>query len=209
MTLPDSPIIFLSMVALISLSGVVMPGPVFAVTVARGYSDIRAGLKIAAGHSLVEIPLMVAVFLGFDIFFKDQLALTLVGILGGSLLLIMGLSMIRERDTLTEHKNGEYGNSIVAGVITTAANPYFFLWWATIGAALIAATVQFGIFMLPLFMLVHTACDFCWEYLVSFSVFKTKGIWSTTRHTILFVFSGSIMLVFGLYFIVTSILNLT
>lgn len=207
MTVPDSPFIFLSMVALISLSGVVMPGPVFAVTVARGYSDIRAGLKIAAGHSLIEIPLIVAVFLGFDILFKDHLALTIVGFSGGSLLILMGLKMIREKDELTERSNGVSGNSVIAGIITTAANPYFFLWWATIGATLIGTAVQFGIFMLPLFALVHTACDFCWEHLVSFLVFKTKGMWSVTGHTLLFIFSGVIMLVFGFYFIVTSIVN--
>jgi len=60
--------IFLSSVVLVSLSGVMAPGPVFAVTVARGYESRKAGILIALGHGLVEVPLIFLLFFGLSEF---------------------------------------------------------------------------------------------------------------------------------------------
>lgn len=208
MAFPDSPVIFLAIVALISLSGVIMPGPVFAATISKGYKDITAGLKIAAGHAVIEIPLIVAIFLGFGVLLRDQAVLMGVGVLGGALLVYMGIDMVRRRKEMISEGTDTAYSSFTAGVVTTAANPYFFLWWATVGAALIAGAVEFGWVMLPLFALVHIACDFAWEHFVAFSIFKSKGLWSERRHHLIFMSAGIIMFVFGVYFISSSVLNL-
>ncbi|UCC91018.1 MAG: lysine transporter LysE, partial [Dehalococcoidia bacterium] len=55
---------FLASVAVISLSGVMMPGPAFAVTVAKSYKSPFAGIKVALGHALVEVPVMVLIYRG-------------------------------------------------------------------------------------------------------------------------------------------------
>jgi threonine/homoserine/homoserine lactone efflux protein len=205
---PESPLVFLAMVGFISISGVVMPGPVFAATVAKGYNDVRAGLKIALGHAVVEIPLILAIFFGLDYLFQDQAVFAAIGIMGGSLLVYMGYSMIKSRkEILIEQEDTKYG-AFTAGILTTASNPYFFLWWATVGAALIAGAVEFGLIILPFFILVHTACDFIWEHFISFSIFRTKGMWSSERHHFLFLASGIIMLIFGIYFLSSSVINL-
>lgn len=208
MTLPDSPVLFLAMVAFISLSGVIMPGPVFAATVAKGYSDLKAGLKIAAGHAVVEIPLIAAIFLGFDTVLNDRNVFAAVGIIGGLLLLYMGIEMVRSREKLVRGNKEVRYTSFTAGILTTAANPYFILWWATVGAALITGAIQFGLMMLPVFAIVHISCDFGWNYFVSATVFKSKGLWSERRHHYLFVVSGIIMLFFAAYFITSSVLGL-
>jgi len=204
----ESAIAFLAMVGIVSLSGVIMPGPVFAATIARGYHDSRAGLKIALGHAAIEIPLIIAIFLGLDYVFQDRAIFAAIGIMGGVLLVYMGYQMIRtRRETMIQEEESQYG-AFIAGVITTITNPYFFLWWATIGAALIATAVDFGLIILPFFALVHIGCDFCWEHLVSFSVFKTKGMWNRERHQFLFIVAGTIMLIFGIYFISSSVIGL-
>lgn len=208
MTGPESPILFLVMVGFISITGVIMPGPVFAATVAKGYNDVRAGLKIALGHAVVEIPLIIAIFLGLDYFFQDQAVFTAIGIMGGALLIYMGYSMIKSRkEILIKQEDTRYG-AFIAGILTTVSNPYFFLWWATIGAALITGALEFGLVIIPFFALVHITCDFCWEHFISFSIFKTKGMWSQEKHHFLFMTAGAIMLVFGIYFISSSVINL-
>ena len=53
---------FLLSVVVISLSGVMMPGPLFAVTVAKSYKSQLAGMQIALGHALVEIPLILFIY---------------------------------------------------------------------------------------------------------------------------------------------------
>jgi len=204
----ESAIIFLAMVGFISLSGVIMPGPTFAATVAKGYNDSRAGLKIALGHALIEIPVIIAIFLGLDYLFQDKGVFTAIGIMGGSLLAYMGFSMIRTRkQILLKEKESSYG-AFMSGVITTITNPYFFLWWATVGAALIATALDFGLIILPFFVIVHIGCDLCWEHLVSFSVHRTKGLWDQKRHHFLFLVAGAIMLFFGIYFVSSSVIGL-
>jgi threonine/homoserine/homoserine lactone efflux protein len=208
MTLPDSPLLFLAIVAFVSLSGVIMPGPVFAATVAKGYGDLKAGLKIAAGHAVIEVPLIAAIFLGFDTVLNDRYVFAVVGIVGGLLLFYMGAEMVRSREKLVRGKTEMKYSSFTAGILTTIANPYFLLWWATVGAALITGAVQFGLIMLPVFAIVHISCDFGWNHFVSVTVFKSKGLWSERRHHYLFVISGIIMLFFAVYFIASSVLGL-
>ncbi|MGD0056406.1 MAG: LysE family transporter [Methanomassiliicoccales archaeon] len=208
MTLPDSPLLFLAMVAFVSLSGVIMPGPVFAATVAKGYGDLKAGLKTAAGHAVVEVPLIAAIFLGFDTVLNDRYVFAVVGILGGLLLFYMGAEMVRSREKLARGNDEMRYSSFTAGIITTIANPYFLLWWATVGAVLITGAVQFGLIMLPVFAIVHISCDFGWNHFVSVTVFKSKGLWNERRHHYLFVISGVIMLFFAIYFIASSVLGL-
>lgn len=204
----ESAPLFLLTVAFVSLSGVIMPGPVLAATITKGYEDQKAGLKIALGHSFAELPLIVLIFFGFDFFFKDPLIFSAVGLLGGALLLYMGYEMVRDREKILEDRPVVEYTSFTAGIVTTAANPYFFLWWATVGAALIAGAVEFGWIMLPIFAAVHLSCDFLWGHFVAYSIFKTKGLWSKRRHHFLFLVAGLIMLIFGLYFIVSSTLSL-
>ncbi|GAH55236.1 unnamed protein product, partial [marine sediment metagenome] len=48
----------------ISLTGVMLPGPLTAATIAKGYGDKNAGALIAVGHAVIEIPLIAAIYLG-------------------------------------------------------------------------------------------------------------------------------------------------
>ncbi|MDH7507979.1 MAG: LysE family transporter [Methanomassiliicoccales archaeon] len=202
----DSPIVFLATVVLISLSGVIMPGPVFAITIAKGYEDFKAGIKIASGHAAVEFPLIAAIFFGLDTIFKDDLVFTAIGLLGGILLFYMSKDLLFPPKTVAlEDRNTPIYGSFVSGMITTAINPYFLLWWATVGAALIIGAIQFGLIMLPIFAIVHISCDFAWYQFVSTFIYKSKKLWDEKKHRYLFITSGLIMIFFGLYFILSSI----
>ena len=90
-------ITFLLSVVVISLSGVMMPGPVFAVTVAKSYKSQFAGTQIALGHALVEIPLMLLIYFGFARFFQDELVQLALSLLGGTVLIWLGIGMFRAR----------------------------------------------------------------------------------------------------------------
>ncbi|HXZ23674.1 MAG TPA: LysE family transporter [Methanomassiliicoccales archaeon] len=205
MAAAGDPLLFLATIAFVSLSGVMAPGPIFATTIARGYQDGKAGLKIAVGHAVVEVPLMAGIFYGLDTLLKNDSVFFAIGLVGGAILLYMGYDVIRTRERQVAAGTKDGRNSFVAGIVMTAANPYFILWWATVGAALIAGAVAFGPIMLPLFAGVHLACDFAWYEGVSFAVFRSKRAFGTKWHKWLFVASGVIMLFFGLYFLASSI----
>jgi threonine/homoserine/homoserine lactone efflux protein len=198
------PLLFLAMVGVISLSGALMPGPVFAATVANGYRDKHAGLKIAAGHAIVEVPLAVAIFLGFGAVLKEDLIFVAIGLIGGSFLLYMGISMFRAK-TEDQPSPGSALGPFSAGITLTAMNPYFIIWWATVGASLIAVASGYGAIMLALLIAVHLACDLSWLEFVSYSVNRSRGFLTGRRYRALFMICGSMMVVFAAYFISSSL----
>lgn len=197
--------IFLLFVVFISLSGVVMPGPVFAATVARGYSSKHAGAWIALGHGAVEFPLIALIYIGVRTIFEKPLFMAIMGIVGGSMLVFMGYQMIRMRMAIEDERKGSSGSSLLAGVATTAANPYFFLWWATIGAALVVRAARFGPMIVAVFAVLHWVCDLGWDYLVAFVVYRMKRFWGGKFRKIVFVGCGLMLIGFGIWFIVSPL----
>jgi threonine/homoserine/homoserine lactone efflux protein len=173
------PLLFLAMVGIISLSGALMPGPVFATTVAKGYQDRYAGLKITAGHAVIEVPLIVAIFLGFGTMLRAK---TEDALAPGSML-----------------------SPFAAGITLTAMNPYFLLWWATVGGSLIAVATGYGAIMLALLIAVHLTCDLSWLQFVSYSVNRSRGFLTGRRYRALFMICGGILVVFAAYFISSSL----
>ncbi len=204
----DSALLFLAGVAFVSLSGVLAPGPIFATTIADGYKDARAGVKVSIGHAIVELPLIAAIFLGLDTVLRNDSVFIAIGLLGGIILLYLGWDMIRSRHRIVQEEGGSRRGPLLSGIVLTAANPYWLLWWATVGAAMVAGAVEFGLIMLPIFAIVHLSCDFAWYSAVGYTVNRSKSFWSKKWHMYLFVASGAIMLVFGVYFLASSVLKL-
>ena len=195
--------VFLLYAAGISLSGVMMPGPLTAATITKGYREQNAGIFIALGHAVIELPLMALIYFGFARFFASPEVKMVVGLAGGLMLIFMGLMVLRSfRKDMGEAADLPY-NSLVTGIVLTGANPYFFLWWATIGIALIVAAAQFGIWGLIIFAVVHWSCDLVWEQCVSMSVFRTKHLWTKRVQQIVFGICALALVGFGVYFCVS------
>ncbi len=169
----DSALVFLASVAVITVSGAFMPGPLFAATIAKSYKDPKAGIKMTAGHAAIEVPLIVAIFLGFDFIFKDQTVFAYIALIGGIILMYMGVSELRARKTIVQEK--DYGqDSFTTGMITTITNPYWVFWWATVGAGLVTTAIGFGLIILPLFIVTHLAVDLGWNHFVATTVYRSK-----------------------------------
>jgi len=197
--------LFLLSVVGISLSGVMMPGPVLAVTVVRAYKSQRAGSLVALGHGIIEFPLMFLIYLGFVEFLKLDLVKLFVGILGGIILIYMGISMIKIRTSSIEKDSRLPYNSVTAGIITTAFNPYFFLWWASVGTALIMKSLIFGLTGFILFLVIHWLCDLGWYSIVSLTVYRTHHLWNEKAQEVVFNICGLALFGFGIWFIYSAI----
>jgi len=194
--------LFLLSTVFISLTGVMSPGPVFAVTVTKGYKDRKAGALIAFGHGVIEFPLMTLIYLGFASFFAFSQTKIAIGLIGGLMLVYMGLEMFKARRRTEDKEDKDVGHgSFAAGIVTTIANPYFFLWWATIGLALIRNASDFGTWGFLFFAVVHWLCDFLWDLFVSFSVFKSRHLWSWRTREVVFGLCSVLLIGFGAWFI--------
>ncbi|MFC2076458.1 LysE family transporter [candidate division KSB1 bacterium] len=198
---------FLSMVVIVSLSGVMMPGPVFAACVVKGYRDSSAGLKIALGHALVEIPVIILLVFGLKYVINNRVLLIVIGVAGGIVLVYMGLSMVRFKSVTDEDREYMPYNSLAMGLMTTAANPYFYVWWATVGAALIAQALGFPAWFVAVFMVFHLLCDFIWDFLVSFAVYRSRKFWTPRVEKIVFAVFGFLLVGFGIRFVLSPFIS--
>lgn len=185
-----------------------MPGPVFAVTVAKSYRSKKAGALIALGHGALEFPLifLLYLYLGFSELFKSVPVQKTLSLFGGLILVYMGFQMFKTRKKTNEEPRYSGYGSFIAGFITTGANPYFFLWWAAVGAALILNASLFGFIGVIAFALVHWSCDLAWYTFVSVTVFKSRRFWTEKVFKMVFLFCFAVLLVFGLWFIASALL---
>lgn len=197
-------LIFLFSVAVISLSGVLSPGPVLGVTIAKGYSEKNAGVWISLGHGLLEFPLMILLYFGLSPLFTNPTFRTAIGLVGGILLIYLGYGMIRAMGKTSENSMDLPYSSFTAGAITTGAAPYFWLWWATVGLNLITRAAAYGLAGFVVFMIVHWLCDFFSYTLISRTINKSKNIWSEKVHAAVFGGFGLMLAIFGVWFIATA-----
>ena len=196
-------VLFLASVVVISLSGVIVPGPLLAVTLAKGPRSPHAGAAIGIGHGLVELPLIALIALGFGTIFASRPFAVGVGLLGGLMLLYLGAGIVRARGDLTAGAHDLPYRSVTAGAVATLVNPYFFLWWATIGAALVLKASGWGWRGLVIFGIVHWLCDLGWYWLVTVLLARGRGAGLLPR--VLYFASGLLLTAFGAWFLYGAI----
>jgi threonine/homoserine/homoserine lactone efflux protein len=190
-------------VALISLTGVMMPGPLFAVTIEKAAKRKSAGLMIAVGHGIVEFPLMFLIYYGIEQIVASEILQTVqvtVGLIGGLLMMLMGVQTFRNRNKTIEKYESPKQESLIAGIWTTAANAGFILWWLTIGTTLIITARSFGLLPFVVFAVVHWLCDFLWYTGISLAIFKSRQFWTERVHQAIFLFCFAVLVCFGVWF---------
>ena len=165
-------LLFLVEAFVISLSGVLAPGPITTVTVGKGSKSPHAGALVALGHGIVEFPLMITVFYGVGRLFDLPYVKIGIAAVGSVFLLMMGVGMLRSVKTAAVDADRDTRSPLVAGILLTIGNPYFLIWWATIGATLISRSMAFGVLGFAIFAVVHWSCDFLWDYFLSALSFK-------------------------------------
>ncbi|MBN1877433.1 MAG: LysE family transporter [Anaerolineae bacterium] len=190
-------LLFLSEIILISLSGVMSPGPMTTVTVGKGNISPHAGAWIAVGHGIVEFPLMVAIFLGIGYLFDLPYVQTAIALVGGAFLLWMGIGMLRSTRQAEIEATQDTRSPILVGILLSAGNPYFLIWWATVGATLVLRSVTFGILGFVTFALAHWLCDFVWSYLLSAMAFKGGEFFGRRFQQGIFALCGVLLIFFS------------
>lgn len=159
---------------IVALSGALMPGPLLTLTVGeaarRGF---WAGPLIILGHALLELALVLLLLAGVGVWLHRPPILGTVGILGAGMLAWMGTGLLKA----SRHSHLEFDpdndsslNPVVAGVLMSAANPYWLIWWLTIGLGYVMFSMKYGFLGVALFFIGHILADFAWYTLVSGAV---------------------------------------
>jgi threonine/homoserine/homoserine lactone efflux protein len=194
----------------VGLSGALVPGPMLTVTISdslkRGFI---AGPLIVIGHYIAELALILLIFAGIGWLFESSTAIFLIGTLGGIMMLLMGFRITRSSNSLNELKenNGikkDYG-PILSGFFTSVSNPFFFIWWATIGWAFIIKGIEIaGIVGVLGFLVGHWASDLSWFSGVSFFTSRGSQIITEKHYKFIMNISGIFLMLLGIYFLLNA-----
>jgi Putative threonine efflux protein len=207
-------LLFLSALA-VGLSGAMMPGSLLTYTIRKSLSSgPRAGFIITAGHALLELVLIIVIFLGFDMVLQSKPAQIGIGIVGGILLAYLGINMIynsvkNKISIQTESDNTSAGSMLISGIVISATNPYFLLWWAIVGLGFVMQSYHsFGYAGVAVYFLGHISADIGWYGLVSIVVGTTRKFIKEKPYRIIILALGCILIFFGIKFVFGAITNI-
>lgn len=172
---------------LIGLSGAMMPGPILTATIAgalrRGF---WAGPLIVLGHAALELALLTALAAGLAPWLRNGRFLGLLGVAGGLLLLRMAAGQARDAGTIAEtlsaggwktpQADRSRLRSVADGILLSLSNPYWTLWWATIGLNYMGIAARRGLPGFGAFYAGHILSDLAWYSLVAASVAAGRRI---------------------------------
>jgi threonine/homoserine/homoserine lactone efflux protein len=193
---------FLLQAVLVSLSGVMAPGPLTVVVVGKGARSARAGAAVAVGHGIVEFPLMALLVVGLAPFFARPAFAAWVGLAGGLVLLWMGVDLVRTmRRPAAGGPARRETSALTAGILMTAGNPYFLVWWATVGATLVLRAWGFGLWRFALFAVVHWSLDLVWYFFLSAASHRGTRLLGDRFRVGVSLVSGALLLYFGVRFV--------
>ncbi|MCE5212483.1 MAG: LysE family translocator [Deltaproteobacteria bacterium] len=188
----------------IALSGALMPGPLLTVTISessrRGFA---AGPLLIAGHAILELALVVALLLGLAPFFQMPVIFVATAITGAFILLWMAFNMFRSLPTLSlsweENKKSE-NHPIVSGILMSVANPYWIIWWATIGLGYILYSWRFGLWGVAFFFTGHILADLIWYSMISAAVARGRSFLNDRLYRGLIAVCAVFLVLFACYF---------
>jgi threonine/homoserine/homoserine lactone efflux protein len=162
-------------------------------------------------HSIIEFTLVMLLALGLLSVANAPAVRLIVGVAGGAALIVFGVMQIRSslsNKTADEPKQGQGAtrNLLLLGLALTGLNPYFIIWWLTIGANLIILALEFaGLGGVILMYVCHVWIDYAWLILVATFAERSTKILKLKWYRLLMAAFGAVLIYFGLSFLVNSL----
>jgi threonine/homoserine/homoserine lactone efflux protein len=189
-----------------------------AATVKAGPRGWLLGPRVVIGHAALEALLLFGLVLGMVEFLHSPLATKIIGVIGALLLAWMGIGLIREAvrgRALNFQAGAQSAGSVnrirpaVAGMLVSLSNPYFWVWWITVGSAFL---VRFDVTLqrwqaLLAFYLGHELGDFGWYTAVSTILHLGRRSIPPGVTTVILGACGVVIVGFGTYLGVSPFLS--
>jgi threonine/homoserine/homoserine lactone efflux protein len=190
----------------LGLTGAMAPGPLLTVTITESARrGGHVGPLVILGHGMLELLLLLLIVFGLGSFLANRVLYTIVSFVGGIVILCMGISIMRglpayRLDAATEG-SGKSLHPVLAGIVISLANPYWFIWWLTIGMGYVMFARGLGLAGIIAFFAGHISSDLVWYSFVSYGI-AMGGKYVSTRVIKVVLFICSLfLLLFGLFFI--------
>lgn len=197
----------------VTASGALAPGPLFFGLLMHGSKEgARAGFSAAIGHTLVEFPLVLALALGLLAAASQPTVKGVIGIVGGLGLIAFGAQQIYEtlksKPKSTEISKGRKlpASSLVLGLALTGLNPYFILWWLTIGSILVVQALAFAAIVGVLIMYIsHVWMDYAFLTTIAHLGKKGKATVGSRWYKIMLIGFALVLMYYGATFVTGAV----
>jgi len=198
----------------VGFSGAIMPGPMLTATIAESSRrGIKAGPLIVLGHGILEIILVLALVVGMASILTRDVIIQTIALLGGVFLIFLGFMMckdaLQERVSVEEifsgKKESRQVNPVLSGILVSLSNPYWTIWWATVGLSYITLSLKKGSIGLALFFSGHILADLVWFTLIAAVVAGGSRFFGQKAYSYLVVACGLFLVGLGVYFIVSGL----
>jgi threonine/homoserine/homoserine lactone efflux protein len=200
---------------IVALSGALMPGPLLTATVSESSRHgPKAGPLLMVGHGILEIALIVLLFLGLAPLLMDKRITAAVSLVGSAILLWLAVGMLRSLPSLSldgaaaAPKGTGSGRLILSGVLLSLSNPYWTIWWATIGLAYVLQAKSSGYVGVAVFFAGHIFADFLWYVFVSLAVGKSRRFFSRRIYRAIVGVCAGFLVAFAAVFLVSGVKGL-
>lgn len=197
----------------IALSGALMPGPLLTATISessrRGFI---AGPLMIGGHAILELALVAALLAGLAPILQLPAVFVAAALIGSLILLRMAFGMLRSLPQLHLNWEGDarrLNHPVVSGILMSIANPYWLIWWATIGLGYILYSWRFGFWGVAFFFAGHILADLAWYSLIAAAVAGGKHFLTDRMYRGLIACCAVFLVVFAVYFIYAGLDKLT
>ena len=190
-----------------------MPGPLLSTTISEsGRQGWKVGPLFILGHAILEIALIAGLFLGLAPLLTSNAAFIVIAFVGGGFMIWMALGMFRSlpRLTLAGEAAGDVRSAgrrplALTGALMSLANPYWIIWWATIGLGYVMSSREFGFAGIASFFVGHILADLIWYAFVSFTVDRGRRILSDRAYKVLIAVCGIFLCGYAAYLIIDGV----
>jgi len=204
---------FIVTVVVVTASGALAPGPMFFGLLIHGSKQgARSGISAAIGHTMVELPLVLALALGLLAAASQPSIKIAIGLVGGIGLIGFGMFQIYgtiKRKPISSEKPKPKrlpASSLLLGIALTGLNPYFILWWLTIGSVIIIQALAFAAILGVLIMyLAHVWMDYAFLTTIAHLGKKGEAIVGSRYYKLVLVGFGVILVYYGATFVLGAI----
>ena len=192
----------------IGLSGALMPGPLFVYTVHESLTKGKwTGAKVILGHAIVEAVIFLLLVFGLLSFAQNPLFVKTTNLVGGAAMMIMAALSLKGLNATAEEKLKKTGYGLIAGgIIFTALNPGFPIWWLTAGSTmLLEAFRQLGMIGMIIVLVGHWGADLSWFLFVSMTTSKSRHLLKEGGYKKIRILLSLILFGLGIFFLSNGI----
>jgi threonine/homoserine/homoserine lactone efflux protein len=193
----------------VGFSGAMAPGPISTLVVSQATRrGFWVGPIVTLGHAVAELVIVVALVMGLGEILAGSLLPALIALGGGGFLVWMGLGTLRdglrggviapptEKPQSASHRWGPAWTGLAASF----SNPYWFLWWSTVGATYIVHSLQHGARGVAAFYSGHILSDLSWNSLLSLLMASGRRWLPQGAVRVFLVATGIFLVGLGAYF---------